>query len=152
MTKIYEVFHKVYGKVEVLLDDDDYDKFIKEKPLRVKFDKTINNFYVYQNLVAVHRIITKCPQGMCVDHINRNTLDNRKCNLRVCTQQENNNNRKVRCTCKTGYPGIHIEKETGKYITRIIFDGVRYYIGKYNTLEEAIKKQTERRKQLALQL
>lgn len=152
MTKIYEVFHKVYGKVEVLLDDDDYDKFIKEKPLRVKFDKTINNFYVYQNLVAVHRIITNCPKGMCVDHINRNTLDNRKCNLRVCTQQENNNNRKVRCTCKTGYPGIHIEGKTGKYITRIIYNGHRYYIGKYDTLEEAAKKQEERRSQLALQL
>lgn len=152
MTKVYTINPNKYGNIDVLLDDEDYEKFIKEKPLRVKFDKTINNFYVYQELQAVHRIITNCPKGMCVDHINRNPLDNRKCNLRICTQQENNNNRKVRCTCKTGYPGIHIEGRTGKYITRIIHNGHRYYIGKYNTLEEAVRKQEERRSQLALQL
>ena len=152
MTKIYEINSKKYGKIDVLLDDEDYDYFIKRKKLRVKYDKTINGFYVYQGLIAVHRIITSCPKGMCVDHINRNPLDNRKCNLRVCTQQENNNNRKIRCTNKTGYPGIHIDKHTGKYITRIIINRHRYYIGKYDTLEEAVEKQEERRYQLALRL
>lgn len=150
--KVYEVFHKTYGLQKVLLDDDDYEKLIKGKELRVKYDKTINGFYVYQGLIAVHRIITNCPKGMCVDHLNRNPLDNRKCNLKICTQRENNNNRKVRCTCKTGYPGIHQDKNTDKFITRIIYNGHRYYIGKYDTLEEAVEKQKERREQLALQL
>lgn len=152
MVKEYVINSEKYGRQVVLLDDDDYDKIIIGKPLRLKYDKTINGFYVYRNLEAIHRIITNCPKGLCVDHINHNTLDNRKENLKVCTQKENNNNRRVRCTNKTGYPGIHIDKRTGKYITRIIIDSKRYYIGKYNTLEEAVNKQKERRDQLALQL
>lgn len=152
MVKEYIINSEKYGRQVVLLDDEDYDKIILGKPLRLKYDKTINGFYVYRSLEAIHRIITNCPKGLCVDHINHNTLDNRKENLKVCTQKENNNNRKVRCTNKTGYPGIHIDKKTGKYITRIIVDSRRYYIGKYNTLEEAVMKQKERREQLALQL
>ena len=151
--KVLKLINKAHGEGDVILDDEIYDFIIKNKlRVRLKYDKTINGFYVYIGLEALHRLLTECPKGMVVDHINRNTLDNRLCNLRICTTKENNNNRKVRCTCKTGYPGIHKDKYTGKYITRITLNSRRYYIGKYSTLEEAIEKQNERRSQLALQI
>ena len=56
--------------------------------------------------VAIHRLITNCPKGLVVDHINHNTLDNRRCNLRVCTNKYNkNSNHKYR-----SYKGVFRDK------------------------------------------
>ena len=40
----------------------------------------------------LHRVIMDPPEDMVIDHINHNTLDNRKSNLRICTQEENMQN------------------------------------------------------------
>ena len=45
-------------------------------------------------ITYLHRRITGAPKGLEVDHINRNPLDNRKSNLRVCTHAENMKNRR----------------------------------------------------------
>lgn len=53
----------------------------------------------------LHRLLAGTPKGMWTDHINGNTLDNRKENLRICTPQENARNRRVQSNCKAGYFG-----------------------------------------------
>lgn len=136
------------SRVTASFDIEDKE-FVLNNKIRLKYDKTIDWFYVYCGFEAVHRLLTDCPKGLVVDHINRNPLDNRKENLRVCTVKDNNNNRKVRCTNKTGVSGIHIENRTGKYITRLYINDKRIYVGKFNTLDEA-KEALERRKKLAL--
>ena len=45
-----------------------------------------------KSTIRMHRLITGCPKGKIVDHINHNPLDNRRENLRVCTQSENMRN------------------------------------------------------------
>lgn len=55
-------------------------------------------------LVPMHRIIVGAKPGQFVDHINGNTLDNRRRNLQICTNAENI--RKMRRTSK----GVHFQK------------------------------------------
>lgn len=46
-----------------------------------------------KHVIQLHRFVTNCPKNKVVDHKNHNIKDNRKMNLRVCTQKENSANR-----------------------------------------------------------
>lgn len=75
---------------------------------------------------------------LCVDHINGDTLDNRMCNLRVCTYQENSLNQDT--TRKRKAQGLHkgVYKEGNKYAVRITIDRKVQYKGSFQTEQEAI--------------
>ena len=77
-------------------------------------------------------------EGKIVDHINRNKLDNRKCNLRFCTLKENARNVSVAKSSKTQVLGVR-RTDHGKFNVRIVADGVEHHIGNYDTIEEAIQ-------------
>jgi hypothetical protein len=75
------------------------------------------------------------------DHIGRkNTLDNRAVNLRPLTVYENLVNRGANCDSETGVKGVFPEKRkgvrTGRFIAKIKYKGVMYYLGVCDTLEE----------------
>jgi hypothetical protein len=56
----------------------------------------------------MHRMIMRPPKGMVVDHINGNGLDNRRCNLRICTRQENARNRRKHADGKSRFLGVYL--------------------------------------------
>jgi hypothetical protein len=89
-----------------------------------------------RKLILMHREIMKTPDGMETDHTNHNGLDNRKENLRNCTHQQNQHNQQVRKTI-TGYKGITWNKNHKKWQAQISMNGIRKYLGFFNTSIEA---------------
>ena len=83
----------------------------------------------------IHRLIMNNPKGMIVDHINRDKLDNRKSNLRICTTKENNRNKSLNSNNKTGYKGV----SPCLYKVSISKDGITYNLGKFNSKEQAAR-------------
>ena len=87
-----------------LVDDEDYDRLNEHKWCAVwmtsdsKFRgkrSSPRESSGKRKSIYMHREITNAPKGMHVDHINGNPLDNRKENLRVCTNQEKQMNRGI---------------------------------------------------------
>lgn len=78
----------------------------------------------------VHRLITDCPHGKVVDHINRDTTDNRCENLRTVSKSENMFN-------IDGVRGIDCPEHTNKFRARIFVRGKEHHLGYFETFEDA---------------
>lgn len=78
------------------------------------------------------------PKGD-IDHINGLPYDNRICNIRDVTTQENcQNQRRVRSDNRSGLMGV-TSCPTGKYAAYVTVRGNRIYLGRYDTAQEAHK-------------
>lgn len=71
-----------------------------------------------------------------IDHINRNRLDNRRCNIRIATQAENNRNKSLGRRNKTGYLGVSIHF-SGKFLATVVIRRKQHYVGLFNSAKEA---------------
>ncbi|MHC4185837.1 MAG: HNH endonuclease [Planctomycetota bacterium] len=90
--------------------------------------------------VYMHKLVCPAPAGMIVDHINRNSVDNRRVNLRAATQKQNVWNRKfARKRGRTRYNGIRWDKNKEKWQVRLTIDGRRRSFGYYADEIEAAK-------------
>jgi hypothetical protein len=76
-------------------------------------------------------------QGMVVDHINHNGLDNQKHNLRVCTQGQNRCNSRIYKNNRSGFKGVSFFAPTGKWLSRISVNKKTYHLGLFDTPEDA---------------
>jgi hypothetical protein len=133
---------------DVLIDDEDVDKVSNYKWCKLKIPKYIYFCRSYKTgtkskTMLLHRFITNAPKGTIVDHINGNTLDNRKCNLRFCTIVENSRNRKRNMMNISGYKGISFKKRNNKWQAQIEVNQKAIYLGIFNTPEEAYKAYCE---------
>ena len=116
-----------------IIDLDDIDK-VKN----IKWYMNSEGYIVNSTIGRMHRFIMNCPEDMVVDHINHNKLDNRKCNLRICTIAENNKNRKKQNgNYRSQYKGVGWHKNSGKWSTIIYINNKRKYIGLYDDELEA---------------
>ena len=90
-----------------------------------------------QKIQYLHRLLCPTAPDMCVDHINGDTLDNRRSNLREVTKGQNCMNKRKPSNNTSGYKGVSLHRLTGKYVARICFQGERTILGYYVTPEEA---------------
>lgn len=128
-----------YGLIEVLIDDDDYDRVSKHK-WSVAYSNSTKQFYVRNQNMYLHRYILKLTkEDSIIDFKNRNTLDYRKDNLRICTYADNNRNHKLYKTNKTGYSGVYRPKNRHKYRAQIHINRKGKHLGCFNTKIEAAR-------------
>lgn len=89
--------------------------------------------------VLMHRQIMSPPDGMVVDHVNMNKLDNRLENLRLATTAENVRNGNKRKTGDNPYKGVHFQKHIGKWKVEITKDYKNHHFGVFEDPELAAR-------------
>lgn len=122
-----------------LIDLEDIDKIEKYKWYLT------DDGYVYSNNgpTRLHRLVMNCPDNMIIDHISGNKLDNRKSNLRICTVQQNDWNRKICKRNTSGTTGVSWNKQLKKWESQICItennDTKRIHLGYYEDINDAIQ-------------
>ena len=111
-----------------LVDDEDYERVVEAiRHKNGEPGKWYGHFTTFGYCYAVngdrrnamHRVVMNAPKGMDVDHINHDTLDNRKENLRICNRSQNSSNRKLRCDAKSGFKGVYeVRERRSKYTSK----------------------------------
>lgn len=96
-----------------------------------------------EKLILLHRFLLDCPSGNVVDHINGDTSDNRRENLRVCSIKENIRNYTIPKNNTSGYKGVGYYKRLLKWRACIKVDGRLITIGYYRNLSDAVNAYNE---------
>ena len=117
-----------------------------------RYDPKMKSFYAMRNVrvslckhktVLMHRFIAGAPDGMPVDHIDHQTLNNQDENLRVCTSSQNSFNQR-RDNNTSGYKGVDFYKKTRRWRARV--GGVD--LGYFSSAEEAAHAYDKKAKEL----
>lgn len=89
--------------------------------------------------ILLHHIIlpSRNSENMVVDHINRDTTDNRKENLRYVNRNESGINKDNMSDNSSGYTGVIFYKNRNKWVSYISVNGKRKHLGCFPTFEKA---------------
>ena len=131
---------KVYGVIRVKIDNDDLEKCSK---LTWHYAKNKDSKYIQTRIkgkmIKLHRYIMNMNNSnLVVDHINRNPLDNRKSNLRICSYKENSFNKSIRVDNTSGIPGVSFHKTNKKWRAKIKYNNLTIHLGYFEDINEAL--------------
>tara|TARA_Y100000310_G_scaffold301556_1_gene338130 strand:- start:62 stop:643 length:582 start_codon:yes stop_codon:yes gene_type:complete len=165
-TREFTINSKTYGDFTVTIDAEDWERVSQHtwgvimntyKPLS-EYKELPKRFYVRtstrgedgkQRGVFLHRFLINTPEGMHTDHINGDSMDNRKKNLRVCTSAENQANRGKNKNNTSGFKGVcrSLRSSKEKWIAKIKYQRKTHTIGCFGTREEAAMAYDEKAKE-----
>lgn len=128
------------GKVAIV-DDSDFEQLSRFN-WSAKDAKNNNKFYAHrsvwlgthQTTILMHVQITG---HLMTDHRNGDGLDNRRENLRPCSNAQNQHNRSLNKNSTTGFKGVTFDKESGNFRARINVDGKRKNLGRFRAAIDA---------------
>lgn len=90
-----------------------------------------------QKMILMHRLISDAPDGVLADHRDGDGLNNRRANIRHCSQAENNLNTGLRRDNQAGFKGVALDKRNRRWKAEIRFGGHRKFLGYFDTAESA---------------
>jgi hypothetical protein len=126
---------------ETKISNEDVN-WISQSNWCARFQSKDNLYYVSGRNVfnnktePLARAIMNCPEDKVVDHINRDSLDNRRSNLKIRTQAENLRNRKRQKHATNKYLGVYPTKNGQHMVTRN-FNNEYHYVGCFNNEKQA---------------
>lgn len=138
-----------------IVDDCDYDELMKYKwfadvrgrGVYAKRHRSVSEGEKPGNIYMHRQMFPDLTSKICVDHINRNPLDNRRENIRICTVAENSRNSISWRENKSGYKGI-MERPSGRFGSYISFNYKSICIGTFDTIEQAALAYDQKAKEL----
>lgn len=136
---------KYYGKYVALVDDEDFESVSK---FYWSVNKSRDTLYVVGRVngvrIKLHHFIMGTKD---IDHINHNTLDNRRSNLRKATRHQNVINRRSMKNGTSKFKGVHWYKATEKWQSQVQINGKKTHIGFFDSEVEAAKAYNEKAKE-----
>ena len=122
------------GKFAVV-DDEDFE-YIN------KFSWHYSHGYAMTDSVRsriyMHRLINKTPEGLLTDHIDRNSLNNQKSNLRTVDKKMNSINRGLQRNNTSGYKGVTLDKTNNRWEARIKVNQKTIHLGRFKDIMDAV--------------
>lgn len=127
------------------VDDDDFDRINKYRWSYHGGGYAARGYHNNGKLITVklhQEIMGKSQPGYEIDHINGHKLDNRKCNLRIVTHQQNvfnskNKTRNAPAEHTSRYKGVYWRKARARWVAYITLNGKRTYLGSFQSEQEA---------------
>lgn len=130
----------LFNGTNAIVDDCDFERLAKEKwhqhncGYAVRRPRGVKAIYMHREVIA-------CPDGLEIDHINRDPLDNRRCNLRAVPHHVNLANRPKQKNNTTGFKGVFLDKRAKNhqkkwYVIKRVNKKV-HCLGSFYTAEEA---------------
>ncbi len=137
--------------LKIQIDEDDFTYLSQFKWYKLKARNTIYARTSINNktMTLTHVLAKKYNWNLknkVIDHINKNGLDNRKCNLNIITQQENVAKDAGWKISSSKFRGV--SKLRNKWTARICKNGKHYYLGVYDTQEEAYQAVLNKRSEV----
>jgi hypothetical protein len=138
-----------FGTYDFIIDNDDVER-IKPYHWCIFQNRNRNDDleFIYAStgsnklpstLRFLHRLINNTQKGFVTDHIDGNTLNTRKSNLRQCTRAENGRNRAISANNSSGVNGVCYDNTNKKWIAYIKYNLKLKMLGYFDTIEDATK-------------
>lgn len=130
------------GSAVALVDDADYERLARYRwSLNQGYaQRTVRAPDGWRSVSYMHReVMGLGPMGkdrIQVDHISQDRLDNRRTNLRLVTQGENQQNRTTRSRSRTGVRGVSVTR-SGRFRAMVCVGGQVAFRQNFRTLDEA---------------
>jgi len=129
-----------------IVDDADYECVSRRKwhaHSRGYACSSVSNTDGTHGTILLHRFVLGLSGRTEIDHVNRNKLDCRRSNLRICSRSQNLHNTKRRSDSSNAYRGVSFSKEKRKWVAYIDVGGKRIRLGYFDSAEEAARKRDD---------